>query len=102
MVARGGGRTGQAAADDGCGRGCSRGSSPRALGRRGFGEEEARSRPGAAEGGARDREGESEMGIGMSEGDGGAGGRVRGEERDRGTELGLVIGAAGLQEGWWA
>ena len=50
----------------------------------------------------RDREGESEMGIGMSEGDGGAGGRVRGEERDRGTELGLVIGAAGLQEGWWA
>ena len=42
------------------------------------------------------------MGIGTSEGDGGAGGRVRGEERDRGTELGLVIGAAGLQEGWWA
>ena len=38
----------------------------------------------------------------MSEGDGGTGGRVRGEERDRGTELGLVIGAAGLQEGWWA
>ena len=38
----------------------------RALRRRGFGEEEARSRPGAAEGGARDREGVSEMGIGRA------------------------------------
>nr|XP_040243964.1 uncharacterized protein LOC120963404 [Aegilops tauschii subsp. strangulata] len=78
------------AEDDGCGRRCSRSSSPRALGQGGFGEE-SRSRPGAAEGGARDQEGESEMGIGTSEGDGGAGGRDQGKERDRGTELGLSV-----------
>ena len=44
------------AEDDRCGRRCSRSSSPRALGRRGLGEEEAQSWPSAAEGGTREAE----------------------------------------------